>query len=311
MPQRVTRKWRPPLWFVLAGPLAAVFALPLLGVGYFRLAGGVLGWRETVFMVGVMGLLAALVLGYLLWRLVLRPVRAMTDHAQAVARGAKAEPLQYFGTPEFTDLGQSVLDMGRVLQGREMVVRSYADHVTHELKSPLSAINGAAELLADPGLGAADRDKMLANIQAAAIRIETLLDEQHAFARASNPLGKGQVALSDALTAWPDVILVQDGIVPLPSEVVEIVLRNLIGNAQSVGATEISVACFGDGLAVSDNGPGISAGNRTRIFDPFFTTRRHDGGTGMGLPIVRRMLEAQGADISLSDAAQTTFVVRW
>ena len=118
MPQGVRRKWRPPLWFVLAGPLAAVFVLPLLGVGYFRLAGGVLGWRETSVMIGGMALLTALILAYLLWRLVLLPVRRMTDHARAVAKGQTADPITHFGTPEFSDLGHSVMDMGRVLQGR-------------------------------------------------------------------------------------------------------------------------------------------------------------------------------------------------
>jgi signal transduction histidine kinase len=52
-------------------------------------------------------------------------------------------------------------------------------------------------------------------------------------------------------------------------------------------------------MIISDDGPGISTGNQSRIFDPFFTTRRAAGGTGMGLPIVRRMLQTQGAEIVL------------
>ena len=182
--------------------------------------------------------------------------------------------------------------------------------VMGSLATPVFAVN-PDEVLDDPALAADDRAKMLTNIQTAVARMEALLDDQKAFARASDPLEKGSVRLSEVLAAWPDVTLAQDGIVPLPAAVVEIVLGNLIGNAQAVGATTVTVACFGDGLAVSDNGPGISSGNRDRIFDPFFTTRRADGGTGMGLPIVRRMLEAQGGDITLSDSEQTTFVIRW
>ena len=52
-------------------------------------------------------------------------------------------------------------------------------------------------------------------------------------------------------------------------------------------------------LRFADDGPGVSEGNRARIFDPFFTTRREAGGTGMGLPIVKRMLQAHGAEIAL------------
>ena len=54
----------------------------------------------------------------------------------------------------------------------------------------------------------------------------------------------------------------------------------------------------------------ISDGNRDRIFDPFFTTRREAGGTGMGLSIVRRLVEARGARIRLDESAGgATFVI--
>ncbi|MFY9204504.1 MAG: HAMP domain-containing sensor histidine kinase, partial [Yoonia sp.] len=65
----------------------------------------------------------------------------------------------------------------------------------------------------------------------------------------------------------------------------------------------------GDTVVVSDNGSGISDGNRDRIFDPFFTTRRDAGGTGMGLAIVSRMLAAQGASIALGEGSGATFVI--
>ena len=67
-----------------------------------------------------------------------------------------------------------------------------------------------------------------------------------------------------------------------------------------------------DGFEVADNGPGVSDGNRARIFDPFFTTRRDRGGTGMGLPIVRRMLQAHGGDIVLApDGPGSRFVITY
>ena len=48
---------------------------------------------------------------------------------------------------------------------------------------------------------------------------------------------------------------------------------------------------------IEDDGPGITGANAEHVFDPFFTTRREDGGTGMGLAIVRTMLQAEGFDI--------------
>jgi|TARA_B110000211_G_C13968482_1_gene503850 hypothetical protein len=93
MQRRVIAKWRPALVLVLGGTLAAVFFLPLLAVEFFQFAGSGLGW---------MALFATAVLGVLLWRLVLRPVRRLTDYARSVARGAdNAAPPDHFGTPEF------------------------------------------------------------------------------------------------------------------------------------------------------------------------------------------------------------------
>jgi signal transduction histidine kinase len=64
-------------------------------------------------------------------------------------------------------------------------------------------------------------------------------------------------------------------------------------------------------LVISDDGSGISPGNRDRIFDPFFTTNRDGGGTGMGLAIVRRLLSAHGATIALQDDPGAVFEIEF
>jgi len=76
---------------------------------------------------------------------------------------------------------------------------------------------------------------------------------------------------------------------------------HLLSNAAAHGARVVRIRAVEGALRVADDGPGVSEGNRDRIFDPFFTTRREAGGTGMGLPIVRRMLEAHGAQIRLEE----------
>ncbi len=306
MPRRVIRKWRPSLAFVLGGPLAAVFFLPLIGIAYFRVAGGVLGWAETAWMIGWMAFVATAILGYLLWRLVLRPVRALTEFSQS--EGATAAPV-HVGTPEFMNLAEAVIEMTTRLRGREAVLRSYADHVTHELKSPLSAICGAAELLADDALSAADRARLVANIATASDRMAGLLDSQRALARAHEPMPEGVCVVSDIVAGRAEVV--GDGEVPLSADVMEIVLGHLFDNAFAQGATHVTVDLQENGLVVSDDGPGVSAGNRDRIFAPFFTTNRDGGGTGMGLAIVQQMLGAHGATIELLEGPGAVFAIRF
>ena len=312
MSRRVKAKWRPPLALVLGGTLATVFAFPLVAIGYLRLAGGVLGYAETSWLIAWIALITVGLLGFLLWRLVLRPVDRLTAFARSVTgRQDAAPPPEHFGTPEFSELGQAVLDMTATLQGREAVLRSYADHVTHELKSPITAVQGAAELLADPDLSDDDRARLVGTVAQAAGRMQELLEAQRSLARASEPMPRGSARLSEVVQGWPEIVVARDGIVPLSNQTLEVVLTQLMGNARAHGATEVRVALEGEVLQIADNGPGISEGNRSRIFDPFFTTRRDAGGTGMGLAIVARLLEAQGAQISLAEGPGAQFEIRF
>lgn len=91
-----------------------------------------------------------------------------------------------------------------------------------------------------------------------------------------------------------------------------IIFSNLADNAARHGSSRLDIAAERhQGLLqikVADNGEGVSPNNRAQIFDSFFTTRRESGGTGMGLAIVRAMLDAHGGAIRLLDTdAGTAF----
>ena len=300
-PKRVTRitaKWRPPLWLVVALTLAVVLCLPIVGIILVRYMWPVIGYREAVYAAGFGVLAATFVVGWGLWRILLRPVLAMRERVAGLRAGTPValDPLEHYGTSDMQALGQSFLDMGRALRGREAVLRSYADHVTHELKSPLTVVRGAAELLASPDLPADEKTRLIARIESAADRMTALLDAQRSLARAQEPAARGEALLSRVAQG---VEVTQDGVVPLSEEALRLVLDHLVGNAKAHGASAVQVSYGDSRLVVQDDGTGISEGNAARIFEPFFTTRREAGGTGMGLSIVRRILEAHEAEIAL------------
>lgn len=310
MPGRVTGKWRPSLGLVFVLTLAAVVLTPGLTLLALRVGLPDLRYRYVVLILVVVVGLTTVALGWALWRILYRPVVDMAAQVEAIGRDAPGalDPLPHYGTREIARLGMALRTMGRTLQGREAVLRSYADHATHELKSPLTVLRGAAELLDSDDLSAEDRRRLLARVDEAAERMTALLDAQRALARAQNPMMAGRARVGDLMEDLardhPSVTLTldSDADLPLSVEGLRLVLGHLIGNAARAGADEVRLAATRDRLVVADNGPGISEGNRDRIFDPFFTTRRGDGGTGMGLPIVRRMLEAHGATIRLEAA---------
>lgn len=305
MRPRMTRKWRPPLALVIGGTLAVVLLLPLIAIVPLRTFGNIMGWREIAFLVGWMAVLSTAILGYLLWRLVLRPVYRLTEHADAVKQGRdEPYPLRQLGTPEFTDLAESVIAMGATLQNRADGLRAYTDHVTHELKSPLTTISGAVELM-EGDLPAADRARLLETTKEAAHRMEHLLNDLRDHARARDTDSKGRVRLSEILPVLEEehpgsfVRLEGDGDIPISETAALAVLTQLIQNAEGHGATEVRLAFYKGALTVSDNGKGVAEGDAGRIFDPFFTTKRAVGGTGMGLNITRSLLQSAGAEIEL------------
>ena len=312
MSRYVTPKWRPPLMFVLGGSLLAILVLPVYATLIAEYLTPLMGRRNAVFVVASGSFLATLVLGWLLWRLILSPVQALARRAEEIRGGSAPEPLDHYGTPEIGELAQAVLDMAEVLQSREMAVRGYTDHVTHELKTPLTAIRGAAELLEaeeDLPVGA---KRLVATIAGAEKRAVKLLGAARQIAAARMPEHRGTTSLRDCVGELKsrvntlEIKVENDGEpLPLARSGLSVVLGHIVENAEEAGATQVTLDSGRDDngawLTVSDNGPGISAGNVSQVFEPFFTTRRDSGGTGMGLAIVQTLLLAHGCRIALVD----------
>ncbi len=327
---RISDQPPPPLYSISRGTRIRVFvAVP---VAYEGRVGGVVyvsrtpshilrhlyGERVKVALWAAFVLVGTAIAGWLLMRTVSRPVRQLLERTEKLKSGNDEAmvPLRLNGTREMAALGEGLLSMARRLRERGDYIRSYASHVTHELKSPLTAIRGAAELLVESGeaMTAEDRKRFARNIATDAERLNALVGRlrDHARAEAATP-GEDSCSLDDVLAALnlPDGLdLMQEGTadarLAMSAENAGIVLSNLAANAAGHGAATLSVEATAAQdrvrLVVTDDGEGISAGNRARVFEPFFTTRRESGGTGMGLHIVKTLVEAHGGSIALLDS---------
>jgi two-component system OmpR family sensor kinase len=240
-------------------------------------------------------------------RTITGPINALVKRTVEIGRGGRAAIVapEQQGTREIATLSQSFLDLAERLVDRTEYVSSFAAHVSHELKSPVTAIRGSAELLRDAAMSAEERRKFADHIIADADRLAALLERLRELARADLDVTSGTTTLREAVAGEPIVVVGEgaDLSLPLGAEAARAVFGQLMRNAAEHGATEVRVSAAPDGEAlrirVADNGSGVSAGNRERIFEPFFTTRREVGGTGMGLQIVRSMLAAHGGSIAL------------
>lgn len=270
--------------------------------------------RHTLILVFGSVLLAASVVGFVMWRLLAGPIKELQNQSQRVAKGqlVMLEPLAHYGTKEVADMGQSLLSMSSTLNQRSAALQTYTAHVTHELKSPLTSISGAVELLQDSSerMDKPTQQKFIANIADDSDRMARLLDGLRMFA-ATTMTGEAQeIQLQKVIARYNDpngnAIYVGDptAMIPISENDAHILVTQMAQNAFQHGAKTITFECDKNRLIVSDDGDGISLRNSEQIFEPFFTTNRDSGGTGMGLAIVRGIVTANGGEIKLLPAEQ-------
>jgi len=262
------------------------------------------------------------VLSGMLSRGIVRPIERLGEATRELARGAAANvPAQpEMAAVEIQALYADFADMAAAIERRSRYLRDFAHAVSHEFKTPLAGIRGAVELLQDhhETMSDAERRRFLGNAAVDAERLALLVTRLLELARADmTPLGTGRSALAPVLRRLADAYSIPGFAVVLdlppdlppvavPAATLEAVLGGLIDNSRRAGARHCTVAaslCADTiRLDVGDDGPGIAPADRERLFEPFFTTRRAEGGTGLGLPIARSLLDACGGAIELATA---------
>lgn len=318
-------KWRPSLTFVLGGGLLGTLILSFVGLVALRYLGPEIGFRNAASLLATLILMATAILGWLLVRLLLSPIRSLQDYAASMRQNPQevSKAPEHSGTKELHHMAQSVVEMANHLRNREVTIRSFTDHVSHEIKTPVSAIRAAAELIQDSGALGPEDQLLVRQILGATQQIEEQLTALREVARAREIRHQGISSLVSHLNGlkeeFSDLKLHFSGEalhIPLSDEGLSILLTHLLRNAREHGADAVSVTASSKGptldLLVADNGTGISPGNAANIFDPFFTTKRDQGGTGMGLAILRNMLGVHGAKIShLPSDRGARFLIRF
>ncbi len=204
--------------------------------------------------------------------------------------------------------------------------------LAHEVRNPLAALSGAAQMLSQPAvvepLSAAEDQKLLDVIRRETKHLDRLVSDFLAFARPPEPsLAEG--VLSELVTSTVEAFQASeqlDGRVlrcrleevsarfdsAQLRQVIWNLLRNAVEATPKEGQVAVRVAAERDFaiLEVSDDGAGVPPELRDRIFEPFFTTKER--GTGLGLALVGRIVGAHGGTIEMdaADGRGTKFTVR-
>jgi signal transduction histidine kinase len=275
---------------------------------------------------GVIALFLATAMAYLLSAYITRIIRDLASRAERVAAGEGNVRLETWTRSELGTLARAVERMREKLEGKAYV-EEMATNLSHELKTPLAAIRGSAELLEGPASDdPAARAKFLANIQGEVGRLDRIVTEvlklsrieAHQPGTEARPIDAGTAANEIAETYQrraADLGLefhseIAEGTLSIrvPEMQLKQLFTNLLDNAIQFTAAGRSVR-FRAGrkdnvveFEVSDEGSGIEPELLPKIFDRFFTTanpRTGNRGTGLGLAIAKSIATANGGRISV------------
>jgi signal transduction histidine kinase len=285
--------------------------------------------------------LASLGIGWVLSGRALRPVGRIARTAREIQATDLSRRITLGGyRDELRDLADTIDSMLDRLDSAFAAQRQLIDDASHELRTPLAIIRANLDAtLAVPGTGAEERDRAVAVIDRATVRMSRLVEDLLATARreaegfddaavdlaeVAHEAGEEFAAVAAERGVAIEYALGAGLIASGDHDALRRAVVNLLSNATRLAPAD-TVITVGAGnidgwlwIAVADRGPGIDAGDREKVFDRFWRRepervrgRTGERRTGLGLAIVRQIVESHGGRAAVHSAVGTgsTFVL--
>lgn len=268
------------------------------------------GYRSGLGLTAALALIAfAVGLASLpLVRRLTRRLERLQRSVEALGAGQLSTRVAVEGDDEVARLAASFNRSAAHIEALMQGQRTLLANASHELRSPLARMRMAVELLPSDSPPAL-RAEMTRNI----FELDSLVDEILLASRldpsTNAPLQCEAVALTaiaadEAIRAGATLVAT-DLVMQGDARLLRRLLRNLLENGQRHGAgspIEIALSCNASGveIAVCDRGPGVPADQHEAIFEPFYRlpgSREHDGGSGLGLSLVRQIAQHHGGAV--------------
>jgi signal transduction histidine kinase len=318
------------------GATAIIVARPAASLG--EIVGDLM---PRLLFSGLIGVAAALVLGFALSQSVAAPLRNIARAARSVARGNYRQRVPATGPREVRDLAANFNRMTEEVQRSQQTLRDFLANISHELKTPLTSIRGFSEAILDgtiddrPGIERSAR--VISDESARVLRLVQELLDLSRIESGQVPMEQDDVNLAELFVHLHDVfsLRAEERNVALQFSTagtahvrgdfdrLEQVLNNLIDNAlrhtPPGGTVRVSCRNLQPGtlqVTVSDTGRGIPPADLPHLFERFYRSKNQrespDGrrGHGLGLAIAREIVRAHGGEIwATSELGRgTTFV---
>jgi two-component system sensor histidine kinase GlrK len=281
-------------------------------------------------LLALVPVVAFLVIGFSI--LITRPIRQIDAAIRRLGGGELRVPVAVNGPQDLEHLGERLEWMRRELLDVEQQKNRFLRQVSHELKTPLTALREGAELLSEEVVGklTPEQREIAEILRHNSVELQKLIEDLLSFGTSQfrkvavdlSPVDIreviGRVAEDQRLAIRARGLTLDiaaaDVMIPADSEKLRVVLDNLLSNAVKFsppgGVIGLAARFDGDALEldVTDQGPGIPPEERTRIFDPFYQGGQAGAGpvsgTGIGLSVVKEYVFAHGGSVEVLDSRQ-------
>lgn len=281
--------------------------------------------RGTLVLAGLVAVGVGITLGFALSRNLARPLNRLATAARAIAAKDLTQRVEPSGSEEVAEVARAFNEMAVSLEQAETLRRNLVADVAHELRTPLSVLQGNLSALIDGvfPLEMTEVAKLYDETRLLGRLVDDLRELTHAESGQLtldlhpidlSPVLRATIQTFDSAARDKQVTLTLDTLSDLPfvradSERVAQVLRNLLGNALrhtpaqgaiTVGASRVDRWVE---VSVSDTGEGIAEADLPYVFDRFWrgdqSRARESGGSGLGLAIAHRLIVAHGGQIGV------------
>jgi signal transduction histidine kinase len=274
--------------------------------------------RNLLLGSALAAVLGALLAGFLAAGIV-RPLERLSRVALRIQRGRMGETVALERGMELGRLSRAMERMRRGIQERDEQLRLMLAQVAHEIRNPLGGLELFASAAADAD-SEEERVRLMGRVRKEVSALNAIIDDFLTFARPMEPVPEA-TDLREPLREAAELVRAElerrggNLEVVLPPEPLlasvgadhaKRAALNLLRNAAQV-ATHVRLGGWVERgetvVSVSDDGPGVSEGLKSRIFDPFVTDKEQ--GAGLGLAIVRKVAEAHGGRVELTRTGET------
>jgi signal transduction histidine kinase len=288
--------------------------------------------HSFLILTAIFAVLVAIALSFAVARTIAQPLAAITDVMREVAATGDLtrkialrhgnrwddDDARLVATT-FNTLTDSIARFQREMSQKERLTAlgRLSTVIAHEVRNPLMIIKGALHNLRQPNAPPETIREAVGDIDEEVARLNRIVNEVLDFARPIrfelsqtdlNAVCRESAAAATASGPAADVVLRLDealGPVTTDAERLRLALVNMLVNARHAAnghdaRVVLSTRVIGDRvrISVADKGSGIAPADLARIFDPYFTTKR--GGTGLGLPIAKNIVEGLGGTIAVT-----------